>query len=191
MLCNAQLVTNAALHHLNICHLAAEMFSSGISSISIMSLLDTMDIRWRTSGRKGYKGTRWTSRREEEGGGRRVEAGGVLGLRVEAQGFDWMPRWPMAADLLSSPSRQPLTPMKRGFSVPNDHMAEGDEELQRGGGGGGCSGQRGRISGRSAVFIMHQIRRIHHLSSHQAQHATQLSLYLCRKTSRRVKRAKE
>lgn len=50
------------------------------------------------------------------------------GLRVKARGFDWMPCWPMVADLLSSPSRQPLTPMKRGFSVPNDHMAEGDEE---------------------------------------------------------------
>lgn len=34
-----------------------------------------------------------------------------------------------------SPTRQPLTPMKRGFSVPNDHMARGGDV---------CGGQRGR-----------------------------------------------
>ena len=30
-----------------------------------------------------------------------------------------------------SPTRQPLTPMKRGFSVPNDHMAEGGDEREK------------------------------------------------------------
>lgn len=32
----------------------------------------------------------------------------------------------MLADHLSSPPRQSLTPMKGAFSVPNDHMDEGD-----------------------------------------------------------------
>ena len=36
-----------------------------------------------------------------------------------------------------SPTRQPLTPMKRGFSVPNDHMAEGGDEREKVCGGGG------------------------------------------------------
>lgn len=41
--------------------------------------------------------------------------------------------------LISSPlpTRQPLTPMKSGFSIPNDHMAEGDRGREEVGGGRG------------------------------------------------------
>lgn len=38
--------------------------------------------------------------------------------------FPCVGRWLLISP---SPTRQPLTPMKRGFSVPNDHMAEGGE----------------------------------------------------------------
>lgn len=108
------------------CHLTAEMFSSVITSDG------TLSQDW-TPWISGGKGERSENRNEglqedKEGRRRKKDVGWVPRLRVKAQGFDWMPSWPMVADLISSPSRQPLTPMKRGFSVPNDHMAEGDEE---------------------------------------------------------------
>lgn len=59
--------------------------------------------------------------------------------------------------------------MKRGFSAPNDHMAEGDEA------GGG---ERER-EGLSSFSIKLEIFLIYHHAP--AQNATQLSLYPCEK----------
>lgn len=78
MLCNAQLLTKAALHHLNMCHLTAETFSSRITSDGTLSY---------KAGHCGYqvgkeraqktemKGCKRTGRREEEREGRAVDAG--------------------------------------------------------------------------------------------------------------------
>lgn len=75
--------------------------------------------------RRGEKETRGAEERMQAGEGRESESDRKL-----AGGGHCSP----------SPTRQPLTPMRRGSSVPNDHMAEGRGE-------GGClMGRRGRIS---------------------------------------------
>lgn len=103
---------------------------------------------WREEGgeaRGGMEREEGSRREEKERGGKRAieerERRGC-GQRARAQSQSEQRAWTgchagrWLLIFSPSPTRQPLTPMKRGFSVPNDHMAEGGDEREKVCGGG-------------------------------------------------------
>lgn len=146
-------------------------------------------LQLETEDRRGMEGRRKSARTQSQS-----EQGVWVGCHVGRRLLIFSP----------SPSRQPLTPTKRGFSVPNDHMAEGGGG--RGGREGGAevaglsdeAGEEGSViseterkrMGRS-YFIMHQIRKIHNLSLHPAPNATQLSLTPAKNTTASMERERK
>lgn len=94
---------------------------------------------------------------EESRGEERMQAG-CQGTESQSEQRAWtgchVGRWLLISS--PSPTRQPLTPMKRGFSVPNDHMAEGGggrgRELVwvRGGGVSDEAGEEGSLRQRGS-----------------------------------------